>query len=156
MSDDLKALYQAVILDHYKHPRHAGEPETWAHVARGDNPLCGDRITVWLTVEDGRVTAIGHEAVGCALSKASASLMCMLTAGGDSEAARVLSERVEALATGVAAPEGSDDPLAALSGVKDFPSRRTCVTMAWRALCAALDAPETHLDFSTSQWKTEH
>jgi nitrogen fixation NifU-like protein len=142
MFDDLRDLYQEVILDHGRKPRHGVRLETFDATAKGDNPMCGDRVQVWVRHDaDGRIARVGFEARGCAISIASADLMAEVAAGQSDTDVHVLAERFRDMArTGVA---GSDDAalerLRPLAGVHEFPSRVKCATLAWHALLAALD-----------------
>ena len=137
---DLRELYQTMILDHYKKPRNFGRPAAAPLEAVGDNPLCGDRITVFLGVdEDGSVTEIGFEGTGCAISTASASMMTELVKGRPAAEVQELFERFHGVVTG----EREADPdelgkLAVFAGVREFPLRVKCATLAWHTLRAAL------------------
>jgi nitrogen fixation NifU-like protein len=150
MFEDLRDLYQEVILDHGRRPRHSGKLAAYDASARGDNPLCGDRITLWLQyAPDGTIARAGFDAKGCAISIASADLMAETVAGLDAGAARTLAGALQILAkTGNAPP--LDAPLAEriervlpLGGVHEFPSRVKCATLPWHALLAALAGTET-------------
>ena len=144
MTDDLRALYQDVILDHGRHPRNCRHPQTANRQAEGENPLCGDRLTVFLTVgEDGMITDAAFEGRGCAISVASSSLMTEVVRGKSRTQALALFDNFRALATGgepVAAPDLAEDleRLEVLSGVRDYPVRIKCATLPWHALAAAL------------------
>ena len=141
MDDMLRDLYQEVILDHSKHPRNYGRTEPHSCSARGNNPLCGDRLTLYVTVEDGIVKDATFEGNGCAISMASASLMTEAIKGRTAEEARALFERFHQLVTtedGDAADEGLDK-LTVFAGVREFPVRVKCATLAWHTLAAALD-----------------
>jgi nitrogen fixation NifU-like protein len=139
---ELRDLYQEVILDHNKRPRNFRRPEHPTHEARGDNPLCGDKVTVYLTVEDGVVKDVAFEGRGCAISTASASLMTEIVKGRRIEEARELFRRFHEMVTGTE-PEGTDaedlDKLQVLSGVREYPMRVKCATLSWHTLAAALD-----------------
>lgn len=139
---ELRDLYQEIILDHNKRPRNFRHPEHATHQARGDNPLCGDKVTVYLTVEDGVVRDVAFEGRGCAISTASASLMTEIVKGRRIEDARELFRRFHAMVTGTE-PEGIDDEdldkLQVLSGVREYPMRVKCATLSWHTLAAALD-----------------
>ena len=142
MASDLTQLYQEVILEHSRHPRNAGRPEGADREARGNNPLCGDRVTVYLSVEDGRIADVGFDARGCAISIASASMMSEMLKGKTVEEAKALFERFHALVTGTAAGDAAAeglDELGALAGVKDFPTRIKCATLPWHAMIAATE-----------------
>ncbi len=139
---DLRELYQDVILDHSKNPRNAGPLKSHSHTARGNNPLCGDRIDVYLAVEDERIAEVRFEAKGCAISVASASMMTELVEGRGVEEARAVFERFHEVLTRkgeVGADEiESLDKLAVLIGVRDFPMRVKCATLPWHTMSAAL------------------
>jgi nitrogen fixation protein NifU and related proteins len=143
--DDLRDLYQEVILDHGRRPRHALRLETFDATAKGDNPMCGDRVQVWLKFAADSIGQIGFEARGCAISVASADLMAETVQGRDKADTRVLFEAFRDMArTGVCPacpPELAEplDRLAPLSGVHEYPSRVKCATLPWHALIAALD-----------------
>lgn len=151
LSDDLRALYQEVILDHAKNPRNARFVEHHSCKAQGNNPMCGDRVTVTAAVSaDGRLSDIGFEGKGCAISIASASMMTEALKGQSVETARGLFSAVHDLCTGKAdadtvkgavAPDVADsvDKLASLSGVRQFPVRVKCATLPWHALLSCLD-----------------
>ena len=146
MSTGLTDLYQEVILDHSRHPRNFGPAEEANRTARGNNPLCGDRVTVHLTVDDDVIEDARFEARGCAISLASASMMTEIIKGKSETEARELFERFQALVTGKAVEDESGlEPLSALSGVKDFPTRIKCATLAWYAMSAALDGTQDNV-----------
>jgi len=150
---DLRDLYQEVILDHSRRPRNSRHPEHPTCSAKGDNPLCGDKITVYLTVADGRITDAAFEGRGCAISTASASLMTELVKGKSIEAAEALFHRVRDLMTGTGEISDNDDEdierLAPLAGVRQYPMRVKCATLSWHTLMAALR--EDHPPVSTEQ-----
>ena len=146
--DDLRDLYQEVILDHGKNPRNFRHPEDANRHAEGDNPLCGDRLTVYLKVgHNGLVEDVAFEGRGCAISMASASMMTEIVAGKTEEEARALFRRFHDFVTGREELEAADDEdlekLIVLAGVKQFPMRVKCATLAWHALKAALEGGET-------------
>ncbi len=145
--DDLRELYQDIILDHSKHPRNFGKLDGANREARGYNPLCGDRVTLALKVDGERIADARFEAKGCAISVASASMMTELVRGKTVAEARALFERFHGLVTGkpVEADGEAMERLAALSGVRDFPSRIKCATLPWHALTAALDGGATEV-----------
>ena len=139
---ELADLYQDMILDHSRHPRNFGADEAANRTAKGNNPLCGDRVTLYLRVgEDGRIDDARFEARGCAISVASASMMTQMIKGSTPEQAKALFERFRRLVTGRAGPGEEDglDELEALAGVKAFPTRIKCATLPWHAMTAALD-----------------
>ena len=142
MFDDLRALYNEAILSHARAPRYGTRPASFDGQARGDNPMCGDRITVFVRHEGPAVAEAGFEARGCELTRASADLMCEAVAGHVPDAVRRMAAAVEAMArTGRCEACGTAmEALKPLSAVHEFPSRVRCVTLPWAALVAALDA----------------
>ena len=139
---ELRDLYQEVILDHYRRPRNFGKSPLCNRQADGHNPLCGDKLTVYLLVEDGTVEEVTFEGAGCAISVASASLMTEMLKGLSVADARALFERFQGAITD--SNDGAEsledlDKLAVLSGVKEFPVRVKCATLAWHTFKAALD-----------------
>jgi len=139
---ELRDLYQQVIVDHNRHPRHHAKPAHHTHEARGDNPLCGDRITVYVEVEDGVIRDIGFEGAGCAISTASASLMTSAVVGKTVPEAERLFHDFHAMVVDPAAPAEAKalGKLAAFAGVRGFPARVKCANLAWHTLHAALAA----------------
>ena len=142
--DDLRELYQATILEHNKQPRNFAKLEGATHEADGRNPLCGDALTLYARVDaDGRLTEVTFQGSGCAISKASASLMTEHVKGKLIADIEVDFERFRELLT---APPGESPPteglgkLAVFSGVREYPVRVKCATLAWHALKAALEA----------------
>ncbi|HEY8495028.1 MAG TPA: SUF system NifU family Fe-S cluster assembly protein [Myxococcota bacterium] len=140
MNAELRDLYQWVILDHYKKPRNYGRPPGADREAEGVNPLCGDQVHVYAKLEDERVTEVGFEGSGCAISTAAASLMTQAVKGRTRQEVATLFERYHDLVTG----RGDVDPeslgkLAVLAGVREFPVRVKCATLAWHALRSALE-----------------
>jgi nitrogen fixation NifU-like protein len=138
---DLRELYQEVILDHNKRPRNFHKLEGANRTAEGYNPLCGDQITVSLRLEDDVIKDISFQGSGCAISKASASLMTTSVKGKTRAEAEVLFDRVHTMLTGER--DTTVDPhelgkLAVLSGVCEFPARVKCASLAWHTLHAAL------------------
>ena len=137
---DLKDLYRDVILDHNRQPRNFGKLEPADAQADGHNPLCGDRLTVFVRMDGERVADVRFEGKGCAISTASASLMTEAVKGKDTAAVSHLFEQVHNLLTQQDAPAGPDlGKLAALQGVREFPSRVKCASLCWHTLNAALD-----------------
>jgi len=139
--EELRDLYQEVILDHGRKPRNHFRMEVFDASARGDNPMCGDRVELFLKLDGGRIGAASFLGRGCAISQASASLLTELVPGLTPAEARALGARLREMAkTGA---QDSSTPalerLSALSGVHEFPSRVKCATLAWHALDAALD-----------------
>ena len=153
MSGGLSDLYQEVILDHSRHPRNFGAMENSNRQARGNNPLCGDRVTVYLTVDGDHIKDAHFDARGCAISIASASMMTEMIKGKTVEQIKSLFDRFHTLVTGDTTDTGessgansaADDDLAelaSLSGVRAFPTRIKCATLAWHAMSAALDGTD--------------
>ena len=144
---DLSDLYQEVILDHNRRPRNYGPLATANHVARGHNPLCGDRLTLYVQQDGDRLTNIAFEGSGCAISKASASLMTDAVKGQTVDAALELFSKVHAMLTmPLDQPVDAEavGKLAVLSGVREFPVRVKCASLAWHTLKQALQgAAET-------------
>ena len=140
---DLRELYQEVILDHSKSPRNYGRPANANCQARGDNPLCGDRMTVYLNVQDGVVKEIAFEGSGCAISMASASLMTEAVRGKTEVEARGLFKRFHSLVTEAEPADADDtgalDKLTVFAGVREFPIRVKCATLPWHTFTGALD-----------------
>jgi len=141
---DLRELYQDIILDHGRHPRNLRALANPTHLARGHNPLCGDRVTVYLAIEGDRIADVSFEGRGCAISTAAASLMTEVLKGKTVEEARALFAQFHARVTGgepVAVPEPlaeEAERLEPLTGVKAYPARVKCATLSWHALEAAL------------------
>jgi nitrogen fixation protein NifU and related proteins len=138
---ELRDLYQEVILDHNRRPRNFGALPSANHQAEGYNPLCGDKVTVFLDLEGGCIQDIAFQGAGCAISTASASLMTEALKGKTAEEARALFHDFHGLVT-TGEGEDSEDmgKLAVFSGVREFPMRVKCATLAWHTLLAALDA----------------
>ena len=137
---DLKELYRDVILDHNKRPRNFGKLEPSDAHADGHNPLCGDRLTVFLKMDGDRVEDIRFEGKGCAISTASASLMTEAIKGKDKTHISGLFNKVHSLlTTQEAVADSSLGKLAALSGVREYPARVKCASLCWHTLNAALD-----------------
>ena len=141
MSSDLRDLYQEVILDHGRHPRNFGPLKGANRNSEGHNPLCGDHITVHVALgPDGKIADVKFEGHGCAISTASASLMTDAVKGKTVEEAKRLFERFHDLVTkDDELPDEDLDKLVVLAGVKEFPMRVKCATLAWHTLNAALD-----------------
>ena len=141
---DLRELYQEVILDHNKRPRNFGPLSEANRHAEGRNPLCGDHLSVQVDVEDGVIKNVAFEGAGCAISRASASLMTDAVKGKSvEEAERMFEEFHQMVTSGVAeAVEESLGKLAVFCGVREFPSRVKCASLAWHTLHAALEAKD--------------
>ena len=139
---DLRDLYQEVILDHSKAPRNYRIPPAVTHEADGRNPLCGDVFHVAVAVEDGKIKDIGFQGQGCAISTASASMMTESVKGKTLDEGKNLFEWFHRLLTApptLGEPAGPLGKLAVFSGVREFPVRVKCATLAWHTLKAALD-----------------
>jgi nitrogen fixation protein NifU and related proteins len=137
---ELTDLYQEVILDHNKKPRNFQKLADANRTAEGFNPLCGDQIQLYVKLEDGVIRDIGFQGSGCAISKASASLMTSTLKGKTSAEADELFERFHRLVTSDAAADTAElGKLAVFSGVREFPVRVKCASLAWHTLRAALE-----------------
>ena len=142
---ELSELYQQVILDHNKKPRNFRKLESANHFAEGYNPLCGDHLTVYLDLEDGAVKEIAFEGSGCAISKAAASMMTQAVKGKSREQAEELFTEFHSMVTGELDEETQENNLGNLkifAGVREFPVRVKCATLAWHTLHAALNNEE--------------
>lgn len=140
MNAELQELYQEVILDHNRRPRNFRALDA-GRKAEGFNPLCGDRITVYLNVDNGVITDVAFQGSGCAISKASASLMTESVKGKTVADAQALFERFQQMITAPAeTPLDTLGKLAVLAGVRQFPIRVKCASLAWHTLRAAVDA----------------
>ena len=138
---ELRELYQQVILDHNKSPRNFKKLETANRMAEGHNPLCGDEVTIYMKMDDDVIEDIAFQGHGCAISKASASMMTSDLKGKTADEAEALFEDVHNMLTG----EGPEAPngerlgrLTSLAGVRDFPTRVKCATLAWHTMKGAL------------------
>ena len=144
MNMDLRELYQDIILDHGRHPRNFHALEHPTHLARGHNPLCGDRVTIYLAVEGDRIADVSFEGRGCAISTAAASLMTEVLKGKTLEEARQLFAQFHATVTGGTPEELPEalkedaERLEPLTGVRAYPVRVKCATLPWHAFEAAL------------------
>ena len=137
---DLTDLYQEIILDHNKRPRNYREIPGCTCAAEGHNPLCGDEVKVFVQVRDGKLSDVAFQGQGCAISRASASMMTGKTKGRGTDEARALSSQVRAMLLGAEAePPQELGDLAALSGVRRFPARVKCALLPWHTLEAALE-----------------
>src|SRR5919204_6150754 len=139
---DLRELYQDVILEHSKSPRNYRELPGANHKAEGYNPLCGDHFTLYLKLDGDVIRDITFQGSGCAISKASASMMTQSLKGKTREEAEKLFEHFHSLVTGKNGNQGELGKLAVFSGVSEFPVRVKCATLAWHALHAALEGKE--------------
>lgn len=139
---ELSELYQAVILDHNKKPRNFHKLENANRTAEGYNPLCGDHLNVYLHVEDDQVKGVSFEGSGCAISKASASMMTQAVKGKSKQEAEALFNEFHRMATGDLDEEKEQNHLGKLTifaGVRDFPARVKCATLSWHTMHAALN-----------------
>jgi len=138
---ELSELYQQVILDHNKKPRNFRKLETANRHADGFNPLCGDQLTVYMQLEDERVADVSFEGSGCAISKASASMMTQSVKGKTREEVETLFSEFHRMVTGELDEEASENNLGRLkifAGVRQFPARVKCASLSWHTLHAAL------------------
>jgi nitrogen fixation NifU-like protein len=141
MFEEVRDLYNRDLMDHARHPRHAQRLGVFDATADGDNPMCGDRVRVWLKCDDGRVGDVGFEARGCDISIASADMMVDAVRGASPDEVKMLFASLRHMAqTGECAQCAEAlAPLKPLSAVHEYPSRVKCVTLPWHALIAALD-----------------
>lgn len=145
---DLRDLYQEVILEHSKAPRNFHDLADADRKAEGFNPLCGDQFTVYLRMDGDSIRDISFQGAGCAISKASASVMTQIVKGKSRAEAQKLFERFHRLVTGEEPSKSGEDlgKLAVFSGVSEYPARVKCATLAWHTLQAALEGqPEATL-----------
>jgi nitrogen fixation protein NifU and related proteins len=148
MDAELKELYQQVILDHNKSPRNFREMGNATQHAEGYNPLCGDHIDVYLLIEDGVVKDVSFKGEGCAISKASASLMTQILKGKTKEEAEKLFAKFHDLVTGKLGENPEIDELgklAVLAGVQEFPVRVKCASLAWHTMMNTLHNKEENV-----------
>jgi nitrogen fixation NifU-like protein len=139
---ELSELYQQVILDHNKKPRNFHKLEPASHHAEGYNPLCGDQLTVYLNVADDKLSEVAFEGSGCAISKASASMMTQAVKGKTKEQTEQLLNEFHSMVTGHLDEENDENALGNLkifAGVREFPVRVKCATLPWHTLHAALN-----------------
>ena len=143
---ELSELYQQVILDHNKKPRNFHKLESANRKAEGFNPLCGDQLTVYLQMEEGVVTDVSFVGSGCAISKAAASMMTQAVKGKTREQAQELFREFHGMVTGEFDEEATPNQLGRLkifAGVRDYPARVKCASLAWHTMQAALEGQET-------------
>ncbi|HEX7336382.1 MAG TPA: SUF system NifU family Fe-S cluster assembly protein [Gemmatimonadales bacterium] len=138
-------LYQDLILDHNRAPQNFRRMEGANRRVEGNNPLCGDRLTVWLQLDGEVIKDAAFQGSGCAISKASASLMTSAVKGKSRTEATDLFERFQRLVTGTLPPADAESlgKLVAFSGLSQFPMRVKCASLSWHAMRAALDQPDT-------------
>ncbi len=136
---DLNDLYQEVILDHNRRPRNFHVLANASHSAEGYNPLCGDRLMLYLKLADGRIEDVSFQGAGCAISKASASMMTDVLKGRTIAEANALFDRFHRMVT-TPPDQGVEDmgKLSSLAGVREFPIRIKCASLAWHTLKAAM------------------
>lgn len=142
---DLNDLYQEVILDHNRRPRNFGQLPTATHHAKGHNPLCGDKLTLALQIDGDRITNVMFDGSGCAISKASASLMTDAIKGHTVAEAETLFDAFHLMVTTPIdqdVDESKVGKLAVLAGVREFPTRVKCASLAWHTLKAALSGAQ--------------
>jgi nitrogen fixation protein NifU and related proteins len=141
---DLRDLYQELILEHSKAPRNYRESPAANRKAEGFNPLCGDRFTVYLTLDGDSIRDVSFQGSGCAISKASASMMTQSVKGKSAAEAEKLFQSFHRLVTGLDHSNGDAElgKLTAFSGVSEFPARVKCATLAWHTLQAALEGKQ--------------
>jgi nitrogen fixation NifU-like protein len=139
---DLRALYQEIILEHNKNPRNFKKLEGATRILEGFNPLCGDRYTVYIKLEGSTIADLAFQGSGCAISKASASLMTTLLKGKSIEEARSMFSLFHDVVTGVLADVSFErlGKLAAFGGVSEFPARVKCASLAWHTMRNALES----------------
>jgi nitrogen fixation protein NifU and related proteins len=146
---ELSDLYQEVILDHNRRPRNFRSIEGASRQQEGYNPLCGDRLTLYVTLDGDRITDVAFQGTGCAISKASASLMTEALKGKTVSEARALFESFHDMVTSSPDTEAADlGKLSVLSGVREYPTRVKCASLAWHTLKAAVSG-ETNVPVST-------
>lgn len=141
---DASELYQSLILDHNRAPRNFRAMEQADRAAEGYNPLCGDQLKVWLKLDGDRIADVSFQGSGCAISKASASLMTTAVKGKTLAEAGRMFDSFHRMVTGAGGP--ADDlpsKLAVFAGVREFPARVKCASLAWHALSSAMHAPDT-------------
>ncbi|MGB8602338.1 MAG: SUF system NifU family Fe-S cluster assembly protein [Rhizomicrobium sp.] len=143
MDEGLRELYQETILDHSRHPRHFGALGDATHSCEGFNPLCGDKVKIYLKVDEaGKISGISFEGKGCAISQASASLMTDMVMGRTVADAEALMESFVHMVKGegvAGLSEDDEETLAVMAGVSAFPMRVKCATLAWHTMKSALD-----------------
>ena len=142
MQGELSQLYQQVILDHNKNPRNFGHLMPHTHYAQGHNPLCGDHLDLYMNLdENGIVREVKFEGQGCAISKASASIMTTMIIGKNLDEIKIMFEKFHEIVTSPPEDEIDEDSLgklAVFAGVREFPARVKCASLAWHTLTSAL------------------
>lgn len=142
MSEQLRELYQQVILDHNKNPRNFKELPNATRKVDGYNPLCGDHYTIYVELDGDTIKDISFTGNGCAISKSSASVMTSTVKGKSTQEAQAMFDTFHDLVTGVKKPADDLGRLAAFSGVSEFPARVKCATLAWHTLHSALQGEQ--------------
>jgi nitrogen fixation NifU-like protein len=144
MMDELRELYQEMLLDHHKHPRNHGKLEGASHHAEGYNPLCGDRVTIYLLLRGDVIEKVTFEGTGCAICTASCSVMTEVLKGkSEADAEKIFGEFHDLVTSDPGADFDSAGlgKLAIFAGVREFPMRVKCATLAWHTMRAALKTP---------------
>ena len=152
MSAELEELYQSIILDHNRRPQNFRVMADASGHADGLNPLCGDQVTVWVKLDGDRVADVSFQGQGCAISKASASLMTQAVKGKTLTETHAIFDRFHAMVTGHGI-EGITGGMKALSGVSKFPLRVKCASLAWKTLEQALRSADGHASAVTTDEK---
>lgn len=145
---ELSELYQEVILDHNKSPRNYRKCESCNHDAEGYNPLCGDHIWVYIELEENKIKDISFQGMGCAISKSSASLMTTILKGKTTEEAQELFTKFHEVVTSKIGTEqdlSNLGKLAVFAGVRDYPARVKCASLAWHTMMSALKNEKDNL-----------
>ena len=136
---DINGLYQEIILDHAKNPHNFGILDQYTCTAEGNNPMCGDQLTVYIDVQDDIISNVSYRARGCAISIASASIMSQTIKGKTLEEVEILFNKFHSLCIGKDIEEDKDtESLKILSGVRKFPARVKCATLSWHAMISSL------------------
>jgi nitrogen fixation NifU-like protein len=151
VTSELGDLYQEVILEHSKAPRNFRRLNSANHEAEGYNPLCGDRCSIYIDLEDDKINEIGFQGSGCAISRASASMMTQMVKGKTKAEAVKLFEQFHSLVTGKDEAAKAEDlgKMAVFAGVSKFPARVKCATLAWHTLQSALEEEKKQEPVST-------
>ena len=136
---DITDLYQEVILDHSKNPQNFGILNQYTCTAEGNNPMCGDSLTVYVNIENNVISDVSYRARGCAISVASASIMSKIIKGKTIEEVDILFDKFHRLCMGEDIEDDEMETLQVLSGVSKFPTRVKCATMSWHAMKKAID-----------------
>lgn len=139
---DLRELYLEMVTDHAKNPRNRGKVDACSHIGTGHNPLCGDKIVVTIKTDAGVIEDVKFDGEGCAISTASADLMAEILVGKNMDEAKMLFEGFHSLITDEGNSDAVPRKLAVFSGVREFPMRVKCATLAWHTLISALEGTE--------------